>query len=280
MLRLKVPRLGDNPDASLQKRVQMAINLEFSTLPPYLYAILSIRPRSNAPAARRIRDIVGEEMIHMGLACNILNAIGGRPAIASSDLAAPYPRPLPGDIGSESTEEIWQAQLLPFSREAMAQGMHIEEPEDGPIEIPETELAFEAAVASEPEFQTIGQFYQWLDRHLARLPEDAWQPNRNQITDTQFFAGELFAINGYEDAHRAIQRIVSQGEGSQRSPLDFEGDLAHFYRFEEIERDQVLTRADNEVGYVWGEPLGVDWNAVFPAIATLAPMTSLKNLTP
>ena len=121
----------------------------------------------------------------------------------------------------------------------------------------------------EPTYQTIGQFYAALDQALAGLPPDAWAPApRNQLTDHPFFAGELFPVVDHPTASAAIRRIVSEGEGTTKTPLDFEGEVAHYYRFEEIHRDRVLQK-DGSVpeGFVWGEPLGVDWSAVVAAIA-------------
>ena len=79
----------------LHQLVQTAINLEFATLPPYLYAKFSIPEDENVAAFQRLSAIVGQEMIHMCLACNIMNAIGGFPKI----LPPSYPGPLPGDVG-------------------------------------------------------------------------------------------------------------------------------------------------------------------------------------
>ena len=70
----------------------------------------------------------------------------------------------------------------------------------------------------------------------------AWSRGRNQITDDQFFAGQLFAVNNYADAHRAIDEIVSEGEGAKDDPLDFQDELAHYYRFGEVFYDTVLTK--------------------------------------
>lgn len=236
--------------------VQNAIDLEFATLPPYLYAKFSILPDTNAPAMARLQSIVGEEMIHMCLACNIMNAIGGTPAINPPH----YPGPLPGDVGGGLI-----LHLLPFSQAAMQQGMAVEEPSE-PIDPPQK--ALEAAPGI-----TIGEYYARLDAALAALPASAWTRGRNQITDAQFFQGQVFAVNDYADAHRAIGNIVSEGEGTPvspnnpGSPLDFQHSLAHYYRFWEVARDQVLEKAANPVGYAWGGPLGVDWQAVYPAIA-------------
>ncbi len=242
--------LGD-----VQSLVQTAIDLEFATLPPYLYAKFSIRPGTNAPALERLDGIIGQEMIHMCLACNILNAIGGTVKINPPH----YPGPLPGDVGGSLI-----VNLYPFSAEAVGQGMKIEEPAE-PVQ-PRMRLA----VADEPV--TIGEYYARVDAALKALPPSDWQQDRNQVSDSQFFVGQLFAVNNYDDAHQAIDNIVSEGEGTPvtpgetGSPLDFQNELAHYYRFWEMERNQVLSKAPNPVGYAWGKPLGVDFSAVYPAI--------------
>lgn len=261
MIRLQPQPMDTLSD--LRQALQKAIQLELSTLPPYLYAAFTLRDGSNEAARRRISSIVGEEMTHMALACNVLNAVGGTPVVAKASMVPVYPGPLPYDIGGDGGEPF-RVSLLPFSPEAMAQAMHIEEPED-PLVFPEAV----AARGLEPTYQTIGQFYAALDQALGRLPADAWSTSpRNQLTDHPFFAGELFPVNDYGTASQAIQRIVSEGEGNTKSPLDFEGQVAHYYRFEEIRRDQVLQK-DTSVpeGFSWGERLGVDWSAVVPAIA-------------
>jgi hypothetical protein len=253
MIRFARTDLASVEDA--RDSLQQAIQLEFSTLPPYLYALYSILPETNEAAVTRIMSVVHEEMTHMCLASNMLNALGGTPHLAQKNLIPTYPGPLPGDIGN------WTVHLYPFSRIAMDQAMDIETPEQGAIKFPEN-----VALAADQQYQTIGEFYTQLDSFLAGLSPDVWHEGRNQIVDDQYFLGNLFAVNGYEDAHRAIGVITSQGEGSAKSPLDFQEQLAHYYRFEEISKDQVLTKADNPEGFAWGGNLGVDWMAVFPAI--------------
>jgi hypothetical protein len=257
MIRLEIQPMDTVED--VRKALQKAIELELSTLPPYLYAGFSIEEGTNEAARSRISAIVLEEMTHMGLACNILNAIGGSPVLAKASVVPTYPGPLPYDIGGEDGEPFL-VSLLPFSKKAMAQAMHIEEPED-PIE-------FSAGLELAPTFQTIGQFYAALDKALASLPPEVWaNPVGSQITDHPFLAGELFAVLDYASASKAIDRIVSEGEGTTKSPLDFEGELAHYYRFEEIHRDQVLQKDPSKPeGFSWGPPLGVDWDAVLPVI--------------
>lgn len=244
--------------AQAQDQLQIAIGVEFGTLPPYLYALFSIPDGENVAAAELIHSVLMEEMVHMSLACNILNAIGGSPLLQPPG----YPGELPGHIGPDGSPLV--VSLLPFSKAAMKQGMNIEQPETKPI-FPVVGLAF--AAAQPTGAVTIGQFYAALDAFLATLDDSDWHVGRNQIADSQFLTGQLFAVNSYLDAHRAIAVIVSEGEGSADDPLDFEDEVAHYFRFGEIYHDRVLTKIDVDPGYQWGpEPLGVDWNQVFPAI--------------
>lgn len=72
----------------LKEYLQLAIELELSTLPPYLSALYSIDHTSmtNAKIIRFFEQIVHEEMTHMALACNMLRSIGGRPRIADKEV--------------------------------------------------------------------------------------------------------------------------------------------------------------------------------------------------
>jgi ferritin-like protein len=256
MIRLQLTPLASLKDA--QAQLQTAIGVEFGTLPPYLYALYSIKPGTNAEAAARIKSVVLQEMIHMCLACNILNALGGDPLLKPQR----YPGPLPGDIGPNGTPLT--LHLYPFSSQAMEQAMAIEQPE----KVPDFPIARAVAdLAAAPKAVTIGEFYRALDAFLATLPKNDWKAGRNQIVDDQFFAGQVFAVNGYPDAHQAIEDIVSEGEGAKDDPLDFQHDIAHFYRFGEIYHEKVLTKANNPLGYAWGPAkFPVDWSGAYPAI--------------
>jgi hypothetical protein len=262
MIRLQLTPLNNVQDA--QAMLQTAIGVELGTLPPYLYALYSIKPGTNAAAAQRIKSIAIQEMVHMCLVCNILNALGGKPVLDPQK----YPGPLPGDIGPEGGEPL-TLHLYPFSVEAMKQGMDIEQP----AEVPDIPIQQHLALAHEEKSVTIGHFYTILDAFLSTLPATDWTPGRNQIVDNQFLAGQIFAVNNYSAAKKAIREIVSEGEGSKEGttkfdPLDFKKEVAHYYRFGEIFHDKVLTKADNPLHYAWGPaPLGVDWSGAYPAIS-------------
>ena len=99
---LENPILGPLPTptiAILQHMLQMAIEVEFSTIPLYLAALMSIKEGYNVEVASLLKKVVIQEMLHMTLACNILNAIGGTPIIASPSVVPVYPAAgLPGGL--------------------------------------------------------------------------------------------------------------------------------------------------------------------------------------
>ncbi len=264
MIYLKIDSLNSIEDA--HSLLQTAVGVEFGTMPPYLYALYSICPGTNRKAAQRIKAVALQEMIHMCLAANILNSIGGNPVLRPQT----YPGPLPGDIGPDGTPLT--LHLYPFSCDAIEQAMEIEQPENPP-DFPEEFLDMNLLDKMAPRRAvTVGTFYRTLDRFLSTLPASDWTAGRNQIADNQFFAGRLFAVNDYADAHKAIQEIVSEGEGTvegtEINPLDFQDEVAHYFRFGEIFHDKLLTKAKNPLGYAWGpERLGVDWASVYPAIS-------------
>ncbi|HYM00674.1 MAG TPA: ferritin-like domain-containing protein, partial [Blastocatellia bacterium] len=65
----------------LREHLQSAVELEHSTIPPYLCALYTIVPGTNQDSIDVIRGVVVEEMLHMTLSSNVLNAVGGSPNI-------------------------------------------------------------------------------------------------------------------------------------------------------------------------------------------------------
>lgn len=72
-----------------------ALQLEHATIPPYLTALYSIRPGTNSGPVHVIRVVLVEEMLHLTLVANILNAVGGTPCLTRSDFVPSYPTYLP-----------------------------------------------------------------------------------------------------------------------------------------------------------------------------------------
>jgi hypothetical protein len=52
-------------------------------------------------ARKEITDIAVNEMLHMTLGCNILNAIGGHPVLADANFVPTYPGELPMGIAGD-----------------------------------------------------------------------------------------------------------------------------------------------------------------------------------
>lgn len=234
--------------------VWQAVRLEFSTIPPYLTAMLSLHPGKNREVWNTIHDVVVDEMLHMTIACNLLNALGGRPNIDSSEFLPRYPTQLPMAINS------LVVGLEPYSPELMKRVfMEIEEPEN-PIPVPFTERAGEA-------FATIGQFYAALITKLEALGDGAFigDPARQVVAST-WFGPRVFALTDVASAVRAIELVVDEGEGTALSPLDPDGDLAHYYRFSELWRlRRIVSDASSSSGWSHsGDVVPYDPAAVYP----------------
>jgi rubrerythrin len=239
--------------------LQQAVELEHSTIPPYLYALYSLVPGKNDAIADIIQSVVVEEMLHMTLASNILNALGGTPQIDRPDFVPDYPGPLPGSVESGLI-----VGLAPFSIDLVNDVfMQIEEPEN-PLEFP-----VKLAAAEEP--LTIGQFYNSIKEKIIALGDDAFcSTPRNQIGPVQM--DESVVVTNVATAVQAIDTIVEQGEGTALSPLEeVGGDYAHYYRFAEIYHGKRLipnpdagpaTPPDDRYLYA-GPPVPFDTSGVF-----------------
>ena len=125
----------------LQDALQTAMQLEFSTIPPYLCAQWSI-DADPGEVGDMIQDIVVQEMYHFALAGNMLTAIGGTPNIANAKFIPSYPtNVLPGGIVQKLAVD-----LKPLTPDQVQVFMQIEYPEFPPV-----------ALAMGPA--TIGAFY-------------------------------------------------------------------------------------------------------------------------
>ncbi len=248
------------PDAIIQS-LQKAVELEHSTIPPYLYALYSLDPDKNGAIAAIIQSVVVEEMLHMTLACNILNALGGTPVIDAPHFIPKYPGPLPGTV-----EKGLIVPLAPFSINLVHKVfMTIEEPEDP--------LKFPVAFAAEEQPLTIGMFYKQIADQISQLPQSAFpNPPRNQVGPE--YMDESIVVVGVDTALQAINTIVEQGEGTTTSPLEIVGDdYAHYYRFAEVFHGKKLIKNPKagpdtppDQQYIYGgDPVPFDRTGVYAA---------------
>ena len=88
-------RIKTVADRQLHAYLFAAMRLEHATIPPYLMALYSIKPGTNSDATHILRVVVVEEMLHLTLAANLLNAIGGTPDLTAKDFV-----PLPSRLSA------------------------------------------------------------------------------------------------------------------------------------------------------------------------------------
>lgn len=217
--------------AELREHLELAIQIELSTIPPYLYAMYSIE-NQDSDAALLIRSIAAEEMLHAALVTNVLLAVGGRPRFATSAYMPDYPELLP-----HHTPPL-ELNLEPVSVESI-RGVFMR------IEQPELHGA-----PSEPDiFETLGQFYHAVEEGIAAINEThdifANPQVERQLADPSFYApvkfdaadsGGLSLVTDVASADAAIEVIVHQGEGlsTERWADPAHQELTHYYKLLEI----------------------------------------------
>lgn len=253
MLRISTEAIA-GPDG-LRRALQDAIRLELFTIPPYLTALLTLSGSSPSVgyARRLIKDIVVEEMLHVNLACNILNALGGAPDLNGRSTVPRYPAPPPMGVAGGIEVHI-QRYSRALVRDVL---MEIEEPEV-PLDLPVKSIL--AAHDSVP--RTIGAFYQAIAEEIARLGDAVFvdRPER-QVALGLFDPGEEIRVRDAHTALAAIDVIVRQGEGTPQSPLDLQGDIAHFYRLQELDKGMKLApdpASPVKVSFDPAQPLSID----------------------
>lgn len=264
----------------VRRHLQTAIEIEHATIPTYLCALYSIKDGTNTFAVQNIQGVVMEEMLHMLLACNILNAIGGQPAIDHPKFIPEYPTYLP------HSADLFLVPLQKFSQDAIQVFLDIEKPANRP---------------SPPQpnhWDTIGQFYKAIKLaliHLERTTKGGifhGDPAR-QMQPHHYYGGggKLLPIYGLQDAILAIDEIVGQGEGVNGTIIDSDSILfgedveyAHYFRFNEIMSERRYCPTDKAKDPPSGPPVEVDWTAAYnmrpnPKMADYPAGSELYNKT-
>ncbi|MCC6771559.1 MAG: ferritin-like protein [Gemmatimonadaceae bacterium] len=248
---------------SLRRHLQGALELEHATIPPYLCALYSIPDGANVTAGALIRSVVMEEMLHMVLAANLLNAVGGTPRVHHRKFIPAYPTYLP------FSDQSFLVELLPFSRRALDTFLRMEKP------------AKPHAKPEPGDSPTIGQFYEAILEAFHRLEHHAKKrgetiftgPRRLQIAgDTWYYGGggSPVAVTDLASATHAIHEIMDQGEGLDHGIFDGDDqfgqvdELAHYFRFNEIHLGRRYQKTDGPTRPPTGAELPVDWTASYP----------------
>ncbi len=221
----------------LTDALQEAIRLEWATIPPYLCAYWSLKDvEVNDDIRQTFRQILLQEMAHMGLGCNMLAGLGGTPNIYSENFTPRYPSELPGHV-----HEGLIVSLAGLSRDEAGNKEQVYQFMQ--IELPEHPLALRVRTG----FATIGEFYDALSQTLADV-NPTFSTDRQLTTTPPGRLRDLVVIHTVAEAQAAIDLIKRQGEGTSTSPfadgrrlaIAPERELAHYYRFGQIHAERKL----------------------------------------
>ena len=215
----------------LREHLELAIKVELSTVPPYLYAMYSIGDQQS-DAALLIRSVVAEEMLHAALAANLLLAVGGEPDFAGPDVIPTYPSDLPHH------EPRLTLNLTPCTPQQVRDlFLVIEQPESHHV-IPDDDV-----------YESLGQFYHAIERGIASIATEtdlfAHPQRERQMAQHDYYApvtfdaeesGGLAVVDNVETANEAIHVIIHQGEGvsDEKWADPNHKELTHYYKFLQI----------------------------------------------
>lgn len=256
----------------LHAYLQIALQLEHATIPPYLTALYSMHPGSNPDAYRVIRVVAVEEMLHLTLAANLLNAVGGEPDLSVDGFVPAYPCHLPDG------EDDFEVGTRAFSRDTLETFLKIERPAESStdqrfVDRDGSRRALLPTVDVHDDdlhFFSIGEFYAEIGDGLHRLYEQMGEalfcgdPAR-QVGPEYYYSGggTIVKVTDAESAAAAMRQISEQGEGLGGGIFDDEGELAHYFRFQQLLLGRYYQPGD-EPGSPTGPTLDVDWDAVYP----------------
>jgi hypothetical protein len=257
---------------TLLEWLQIAIELELATIPPYMIALLSIRLPANREAAELIRSVMIEEMLHLALVANVLNAVGGMPRLGP-DAIPKYPLQM-SFKGEAFEDRQFPVNLEPFSSSAISTFMKIEQPEPPPKRPDLLSLAIDVPGL------TIGEFYNKIRDLLSDLnstnAKELFSGSRSRQLDKDYYwsgGGEIVVVTDLESALSALQTVISQGEGAWPKAKGPEAtgfgtpfNMGHYFRFSEIYYGRRYKREDDPASPPTGDRIDVDFAAAYPTI--------------
>lgn len=252
--------------AKLLSMLQTAIELELSTIPPYMVAVLSMKVTDNREAADLIRGIMIEEMLHLALVANVTNAVGGTVHIGPDNVPS-YPLKLEFE-GKQFKDRKFPVNLEAFSKESVETFMKIEEPQEPP--------KVRGALAKKLTIPglTIGEFYMNIIALLEELDTagNLFTGNsKYQLHDDYYWGSgnRIIPVSDLDSAKKALNIVITQGEGAwQTAATTVSGDqplqMGHYYRLAEIFYGKHYQKTDDLAKPPTGTPLPVDYAAVYP----------------
>ncbi|WP_416974164.1 ferritin-like domain-containing protein [Streptomyces sp. 4F14] len=262
----------------LKAALQLAIGLELSTIPVYLTALYSIKEGTNTEAAQTIRSVVMEEMLHMTLAANVLNALGEKPSTQPVTFRGKAVKPVPEYPATNPlVSGIGELVLAPFTPEAVKSFVRIEAPFHGAKSLKDVERVAD-------KYATIGEFYTAISTALddkSKVCKDKDFKDRNQVAATHYYggAGHAIRVTDRTSALAAIKMIVDEGEGMpelnlrQQAKKVTDNDrlnngwqmYSHYARFRELQTGRRFRSYQKAKEIPEGSLVPIDYDSVHPA---------------
>ncbi|WP_447040850.1 ferritin-like domain-containing protein [Streptomyces sp. DSM 118878] len=288
------PLLDITTADELRDVLQQAMLVELATMPPYLAALMSVKPGHNVKIAQLIRAVVLEEMQHMAQVCNLLNAVGGQPRIGRPGFVPVYPGALPAGVlpdlevrlrklSIEHVRDVFMTIEQPQHPTVDGKPFkgHVISPKsvrvtrDGEVRHVDDDAVEKLRKwfsKAEYEPQTIAWLYNHIARAIIRLDDDGklFSGDPDRQVGWPDAPGTLYKVTDSRSALLAIHQIVEQGEGS---PHDLDGDglgdpgeLGHYYMFSEIVEGRQLALDSKGKWTYSGPAIPFDPDGVHPMV--------------
>ncbi|XP_028414929.1 uncharacterized protein LOC114538017 [Dendronephthya gigantea] len=250
---------------TLKHLLQTALQLEHSTIPPYLTGYLSIKKGYNTEVKSMLKDILIDEMHHLAQVSNILNAIDGNPNLFAEHFVPSYPSYLPGGVHPEVKITVNKMSMLQIRNVYMVLETPSKELEENGLinaidEITKNTLYnptnAKSTYSEDPacadvltlyndvvmkseniltNHNTIGDLYTTILIVMAKLQCAGllkFDGKKNQLEVGGKSGKKVMKVYDFGTAVQAIKNIVKEGEGSSPcNPLDQNTDLSHYYKF-------------------------------------------------
>ncbi|CAG8706348.1 11279_t:CDS:10, partial [Dentiscutata erythropus] len=199
----------------LHEMLKIAMMVEISTIPAYLYALYSIKPGTEIgdEVRAQIRHVAAEEMLHLSLVANLIAAIGRQPKFYSKEMFPFYPCPLP-----HIKQGSLVVHLSKANKATLETFVNIEKPDTDQmtnVRIDEDEFNADSIgdlyYAIKKVFKSLDEQHRIRYNTLFQLgPGMGYAPSSGDKN----FEG-LILVKDCDDAIKAIDLIIHQGEGGK-----------------------------------------------------------------
>ncbi|CAG8611768.1 13862_t:CDS:10 [Funneliformis mosseae] len=215
--------------------LQLALQIELTTIPPYLYAMYSIKTGTEIGDKLKhlIRHVSEEEMLHAALVANLIVSIGRKPIFYSREAIPLYPNPLPHIKQGEIMVHLSKADVKTINTFIQIEAPDVQD--KYPHSIPQKArnpllrlgflkmLGKEAGNvdSSEDDLDSIGNLYDAIAECFKKFNDQIKYDTKFQLEPGMGYAPStgtgkdgLIIIDDLKAAEYAINLIKIQGEGS------------------------------------------------------------------